>query len=76
MARRLVDVHPEAIAETREARLWYRERSPEVEERFRRALLRAVRSVRENPERWPADGDGIRSTPLWGFPFRLLSRTR
>ena len=39
MARRLVDVHPEAIAETREARQWYRDRRLEVEERFRRALL-------------------------------------
>ena len=34
MIRRIVSLHPEAIAEGREARLWYRARSQAVEEWF------------------------------------------
>jgi hypothetical protein len=49
MARRVVDLHREAIAEGRGARNWYRERSRDVEERFRVALRRATREIREAP---------------------------
>jgi hypothetical protein len=72
MARRVVDLHPAAIAEGREARNWYRERSRDVEERFRVALQRAIRDIREAPERWPADEDGLRSCRVVGFPYRLI----
>ena len=41
MIRRIVSLHPEAIAEGREARLWYRIRSHAVEERFARARVTA-----------------------------------
>jgi hypothetical protein len=72
MARRVVDLHPEAIVEGRAARNWYRARSHDVEERFRVALRRAIQEVREVAERWPADGDGLRSCRLAGFPYRLI----
>lgn len=72
MTRRVVDLHPEAIAEGREARNWYRERSLDVEERFRVALRRAIREIREAPERWPADEDVLRSCRVYGFPYRLI----
>jgi hypothetical protein len=72
MARRVVDLHPEAIGEGREARNWYRERSRDVEERFRVALRRAIREIRDAPERWPADEDGLRSCRVYGFPYRLI----
>lgn len=72
MARRVVDFHPEAIAEGREARLWYRDRSQGVEERFRRALRRAIADIREAPDRWPADDDGLRCCRMAGFPYRLI----
>jgi hypothetical protein len=48
MARRVVDLHPEAIGEGREVRNWYRERSYDVEERFRVALRRAIRETLRN----------------------------
>jgi hypothetical protein len=51
MARRVVDLHSEAIAEGREARFWYRARSQSVEERFRVSLRRAIGDIREAPER-------------------------
>ena len=64
MARRVVDLHPEAIAEGREARNWYRERSRDVEERFRVALRRAIREIRETPERC-ARGRGRSTVLVW-----------
>ena len=72
MARSVVDLHPEAIAEGREARLWYRLRSQPVEERFRVALRRAIGDIREAPGRWPADDDGLRQCQVAGFPYRLI----
>jgi len=72
MTRRVVDLHPEAIAEGREARNWYRERSHDVEERFRLALRRAIQGVLEAPERWPPDDDGLRSSRVAGFPYRVI----
>jgi hypothetical protein len=72
MARRVVDLHPEAIAEGREARLWYRARSQSVEERFRLSLRRAIGDIRKAPERWPPDDAGLRSCPVAGFPYRLI----
>ena len=72
MARRVVDLHPEAVAEGREARLWYRARSQSVEERFRVALRRAIGDIRDAPERWPPDDDGLRSCRVAGFPYRLI----
>jgi len=64
--------NPEAIADGREARIWYRLRSPAVEERFRVALRRAIATIREAPERWPADEDGLRHCRVLGFPHRLI----
>ena len=72
MARRVVDLHPEAIGEGREARLWYRARSHSVEDRFRVALRRAIGGIREAPGRWPADDDGLRFCRVPGFPYRLI----
>jgi hypothetical protein len=72
MARKVVDLHPEAIAEGREARLWYSLRSRRAEDRFRLALRRAINSIRDAPERWPADEQGLRQYRLRGFPYRLI----
>lgn len=72
MARRVVDLHPEAILEGREARLWYRTRNEAVGEQFRIALRRAIATIREAPERWPADEDGLRQYRVAGFPYRLI----
>jgi hypothetical protein len=35
-------------------------------------LRRAIREIREAPERWPADEDGLRSCRVYGFPHRLI----
>src|SRR5688500_4646538 len=72
MTRRIVDFHPEAIAEAREARLWYRLRSQTAEERFHQELRAAIASIREAPHRWPLDTDDLRQCRLSGFPYRLI----
>src|SRR5262245_59769316 len=72
MGRRIVDLHPDAIAEGREAHLWYRQRSPAVEDRLRQALRRAIASILASPERWAADADGFRHCRVRGFPYRLI----
>ena len=73
MARRVVSLHPKRSSEGREARNWYRERSQDVEERFRVALRRAIREIREVP-RTLAGGRTItfRSYRIAGFPYRLI----
>lgn len=45
MGRRIVDLHPEAIAEGREAREWYRSRNKQAEEFFRLALEQAIVAI-------------------------------
>jgi plasmid stabilization system protein ParE len=72
MPRRIVDLHPEAIAEGREARRWYAAQSPQAAERFRQELKRAIRSIGDAPERWPPDEDGLRRLRLNGFPYSLV----
>ena len=72
MARRIVELHPEGLAEGREARLWYAARSPHAAERFRLELKRVIQSIRDAPERWPADDDGLRRARLIGFPYSLV----
>ncbi len=43
MGARIVDLHPEAIADGREAREWYQARSAQAAELFRRELEDAIR---------------------------------
>src|SRR3990172_22841 len=53
MKRSVVDIHPEAILEGRDARDWYFSKSAQAEEAFRIELERAIRLIREAPETWP-----------------------
>ena len=67
MSRKIVDLHPEAIAEGREARQWYLSRSTQAEEAFRRELERAIRLIRDTPERGPATFTGLDALCLRDF---------
>jgi len=75
MSRKIVDLHPEAIAEGREARQWYLSRSTQAEEAFRRELERAIRLIRETPETWPRYLHGTRRIVLTGFPYSIVYTT-
>ena len=72
MGRRIVDLHPEAIAEGREAREWYRSRSTQAEELFRLALTQAIERIRDSPEAWPHHLHGTRRCLLRAFPYSLV----
>lgn len=64
----------EAVAEAREARLWYAGRSPRSAARFMASLDRAIASVVEAPRRWRKRRGGVREAPLRGYPFRIVYR--
>jgi hypothetical protein len=61
MVRRIVDLHPEAIVEGREARKWYRERSHDVEHRRRvetlEVLFFSTRLLRNDLSELPVKAD-------------------
>ena len=75
MSRKIVDLHPEAIAEGREARQWYLSRSTQAEEAFRRELERAIRLIRDTPKTWPRYLHGTRRVVLTGFPYSIVYTT-
>ena len=60
MARRPIDLHPEAIAEAQAAYAWYGEWSKTAAEAFLRELDKAVKLVSESPMRWPIYLHGTR----------------
>ena len=75
MGRRIVDLHPEAIADGREAREWYQARSPQAAELFRRELEYAIGRIREAPEAWPRYLHGTRRYVLRVFPYSVIYTT-
>jgi plasmid stabilization system protein ParE len=68
-----LELHPEAIADAREARLWYAERSPDAADAFMSELDRALASIAEAPMRWPVKA-GARRYVMRRFPFVLVYR--
>ena len=75
MKRSVVDIHPEAILEGRDARDWYFSKSAQAEEAFRMELERAIRLIREAPETWPRYLHGTRRFILTAFPYSLVYTT-
>ena len=68
-----LEMHPEAVAEAREARLWYADRSPDAAAKFFGELERALDRIAEAPKRWPAKS-GVRKYVMRRFPFLVLFR--
>jgi plasmid stabilization system protein ParE len=75
MKRSVVDIHPEAILEGRDARDWYFSKSAQAEEAFRIELERAIRLIREAPETWPRYLHGTRRFIFTAFPNSLVYTT-
>jgi len=75
MPRRLpIRIHPEAIAEGKEAWEWYEERNAAAAEGFIQELDRALGRISEAPHRWPPHEHGTRSFLLRRFPFSVIYR--
>ena len=74
MARRPIQLHPQAVTEAQAAYRWYRDRNPIAAEAFLAELDRATEQVSENPLRWPVYRQGTRRFLLRRFPFAVVYR--
>jgi toxin ParE1/3/4 len=66
--------HPEAAREAEEARDWYRERGPAVEDGFVADLNHAVEQVTLAPLRWPRYKARTRRYVFRQYPYSLIYR--
>ena len=74
MAALPVELHPDALAEARAARLWYAQRSPSAALRFLSELDHAIEQVALHATRWPEHLHGTRRYVLRRFPYLLVYR--
>ena len=61
------EFHPAAIAEIREATVWYRERNPDAASRFRAEIKRAEKMIATRPSVWPVYLHGTQRYVLQKF---------
>jgi toxin ParE1/3/4 len=72
-----VKFHPEARADLREGKAFYRHRSPLAAVAFAREIDTAVSRIVESPSRYPAGEHGTRELILpWRFPYTVVYRVR
>jgi toxin ParE1/3/4 len=65
-------IHADAEAELREAIAWYEERRTGLGREFRLEFEAALGRVRENPQMYADEGDGVHYCPLRRFPYTLV----
>jgi len=72
-----VKFHPEARAELREAKRWYRDRSPLAAVAFAQMIDEAVTSIAEYPKRYPMGEHDTREYVIpRRFPYKVVYRLR
>ena len=69
-----LELHPEAIAEARGARLWYAERDQAIAQAFAAELDRAIAAVVDQPLRWPNYLGGRHRFLMRRFPYGVVYR--
>ncbi len=74
MESKPVEFHEAASLEFEAAFAWYFERSERAALRFAREVERAVASIADAPERFPAGTSGTRRFLLQRFPFAVVYR--
>ena len=72
MSAKRVEYHQGAIADVKNAVIWYQKRNPKVALDFIDELQRAAGIIREAPERWPVGKNNTRRFLLWRFPFAIV----
>ena len=72
MPRISLGFHPEAGAEYAEAFRWYRERGAGLATAFAEEISRALRLIRETPDRWPRYSTRHRRILVRRFPYWLI----
>lgn len=71
-----VSFHPAALAEAERVQGWYEQRSLLAAAGFLQALTRAVRRIRDAPERHSRAAHGTRRILLEQFPFTVFYSVR
>ena len=74
MAPLPIELHPEAIAEARDAREWYAERSSVAADAFMEELDLAIDRISNSPARWATYLHGTRRYLLNRFPYLIVYR--
>jgi hypothetical protein len=72
MASKPLEFHAGAEREYLTALAWYKERSPTAAVGFEDAFGRAIRAIREAPDRWPIYLAGCRRYVIHQFPFLIV----
>lgn len=76
MAAKILQFHPAALAEFKEALAWYLERSETAAVNFVAELDRAIDLVTKSPRRWPVGERATRKFVLNRFPFAVIYREK
>lgn len=76
MTTRQVEIHPEALAEAEAAVIWYGERSSRAPAAFIEELDNAIKSILDNPRRWPVFELDFRRLTLFRFPYSIVYREK
>ena len=74
MNPRPIELHPEAIAEARDAHEWYAERSAVAADAFMAELDAAINGICQWPDRWAVYLHGTRRYLLKRFPYLVIYR--
>lgn len=70
----VIEFHPQARAELREATIWYGERSSQVAARFVEQVTGAVDRIAVDPDSHPKIGRGYHYVRVSRFPYLLVFR--
>jgi plasmid stabilization system protein ParE len=74
MDHRAIEFHPEAIAEARDAREWYAERSSVAGDAFMAELDVAIDAICRSPHRWTTHLHHTRCYLMKRFPYMVVYR--
>ena len=74
MPRHTLEIHPDAVAEAREALQWYRTRNESIADAFIDEIDHAIDQIDEAPDRWPKYMQETRRYLLHRFPFYVVYR--
>ena len=74
MDLRPIELHPEAILESRAARQWYEDRSPDAGAAFTSELDTAIDRISDDPDRHAAYLHGTRCYLFKRFPYLVVYR--
>jgi plasmid stabilization system protein ParE len=70
----ILEIHPEATKEARDARQWYEARNQVAAAEFVEEMKAGVQKILDSPARWSSVSPGIQKYRLHRFPYSLIYR--